>query len=47
VDGENVERSATVPFLLQLASLSPTLLRALTADVLHTCKFVYLIDLFF
>ncbi|GFG34362.1 hypothetical protein Cfor_08970 [Coptotermes formosanus] len=35
VDGEN-ERSATVPFLLQLASLSPTLLRALTADVLHT-----------
>jgi integrator complex subunit 5 len=35
-DGESVERSATVPFLLQLASLSPTLLRALTADVLHT-----------
>ncbi|KDR16305.1 Integrator complex subunit 5, partial [Zootermopsis nevadensis] len=35
-DGENAERPATVPFLLQLASLSPTLLRALTTDVLHT-----------
>jgi len=43
VDGENAERPATVPFLLQLASLSPTLLRALTTDVLHTCKFIYLI----
>ncbi|PSN39828.1 hypothetical protein C0J52_19183 [Blattella germanica] len=36
VDGETDERSATVPFLLQLASLSPTLLRALTTDVLQT-----------
>lgn len=35
-DGENAERPATVPFLLQLASLSPTLLHALSTDVLHT-----------
>ncbi|XP_069703249.1 integrator complex subunit 5 isoform X2 [Periplaneta americana] len=35
-DGDNAERPATVPFLLQLASLSPTLLRALTSDVLQT-----------
>ncbi|KAJ9588448.1 hypothetical protein L9F63_018181 [Diploptera punctata] len=36
VDGDDDERPATVPFLLQLASLSKTLLRALTTDVLQT-----------
>ncbi|XP_066991548.1 integrator complex subunit 5 isoform X2 [Anabrus simplex] len=33
---DKAQRCATVPFLLQLASLSPMLLRALTSDVLHT-----------
>lgn len=33
-----LQRIATVPYLLQLASLSSTLLQALSADVLHSCK---------
>ncbi|XP_049959293.1 integrator complex subunit 5 isoform X1 [Schistocerca serialis cubense] len=33
---EAPQRNATVPFLVQLASLSPVLLRALTTDVLQT-----------
>lgn len=34
--GENSLRLATVPYLLHLASLSPTLLKALSADTLHS-----------
>lgn len=32
------QQNSTVPFLLQLASMSTTLLRSLSMDVLHTCK---------
>jgi len=36
------QKLATVPFLLNLASLSQTLLKAMTDDVLQTCEFLYL-----
>jgi len=32
------QKLATVPFLLNLASLSQTLLKAMTNNVLQTCK---------
>lgn len=32
------QKLATVPFLLNLASLSQTLLKAMTSDVLQICK---------
>lgn len=32
------QKLATVPFLLNLASLSQTLLKAMTSNVLQTCK---------
>lgn len=35
------QRNAVVPFLLQLASKSQMLLRALSTDVLHTCKYEF------
>jgi len=34
------QKLATVPFLLNLASLSQTLLKAMTDDVLQTCEFL-------
>ncbi|KAF4517181.1 hypothetical protein B566_EDAN005613 [Ephemera danica] len=37
--GENSLRLATVPYLLHLASLSPTLLKALSADTLHSREY--------
>ena len=33
-----LQRLATVPFLLNLASLSPMLLKALTSDISQICK---------
>lgn len=35
-----LQRVATVPYLLQLANLSSTLLEALSTDVVHSCKCV-------
>lgn len=32
------QKLATVPFLLNLASVSQTLLKAMTSNVLQTCK---------
>jgi len=34
------QKLATVPFLLNLASLSQTLLKAITSDVLQICMFL-------
>lgn len=36
------QKLATVPFLLNLASLSATLLKALTSDVIQTREFPFL-----
>lgn len=40
------QKLATVPFLLNLASLSQTLLKAITTDVLQTCMYIcmYIFD---